>query len=98
MLAGYRTPIGRLAVFDVGESVELEVAGKQRGYRILEKLELKPLKRVTTFGMPSIASGADGVQPHRQSLRFESSFSPSTTTHSSRCWMANLRQRRSGRV
>jgi len=45
MLAGYRTPIGRLAVFDVGESVELEVAGKQKGYRILEKLELKPLKR-----------------------------------------------------
>lgn len=44
MLAGYRTPIGRLAVFDVGESVELEVAGRQRGYRILEKLELKPLK------------------------------------------------------
>ncbi|MBA1245817.1 ATP-binding domain-containing protein [Pseudomonas japonica] len=43
-LAGYRTPLGRLAVFGAGESVELEIAGKQKGYRILDKLEMKPQK------------------------------------------------------
>ncbi|MGF7116689.1 hypothetical protein QF017_006217 [Pseudomonas laurylsulfatiphila] len=44
LLAGYRTPLGRLAVFDAGESVELEIAGKKATFRILDKLEMKPQK------------------------------------------------------
>jgi DNA polymerase III delta prime subunit len=43
-LAGYRTPFGRLAAHDVGEDVELEIAGKKVSFRILDKLELKPQK------------------------------------------------------
>lgn len=43
-LAGYRTPLGRLAAYGVGEDADLEIAGKKVSFRVLDKLELKPRK------------------------------------------------------
>ncbi|MGY3173852.1 DNA polymerase III delta prime subunit [Pseudomonas sp. TE12234] len=43
-LAGYRTPLGRLAALSVGEDVDLEIAGKKVNFRVLDKVDLKPQK------------------------------------------------------
>jgi hypothetical protein len=43
-LASYRSPIGRIASFDVGEDVTLRIKGVEHYFEIVEKVQLNPLK------------------------------------------------------
>jgi DNA polymerase III delta prime subunit len=43
-LASYRSPIGRIASFDVGEDITLRIKGVEHYFEIVEKVQLNPLK------------------------------------------------------